>query len=159
MWHTTCKQVNQGDSRILMVENQIGNLTPGLTFGHNLCLKYPNGSCKPILDIYIPRTFQWYKELFNSIIFDPWNCRLKMWEHGDSNSQNWSSLRSVGVHFFTLSYTPRNMKCDLRASLLACTFASPCLGRKPKVKVVIGIIQESPIITSKSQNNSRLWTF
>jgi hypothetical protein len=30
---------------------QIGNLTHGLSFGHNLCLKYPNVSCKLILDI------------------------------------------------------------------------------------------------------------
>ncbi len=28
------------------------------------------------------------------------------------------------------------MKCDSRASLLANTFASPCLGRKPKARVV-----------------------
>jgi hypothetical protein len=28
------------------------------------------------------------------------------------------------------------MKCDSRASLLACTFASPCFGHEPKVKVV-----------------------
>jgi len=27
------------------------------------------------------------------------------------------------------------MRCDSRASLLACTLASPCLSRKPKVKV------------------------
>jgi len=29
------------------------------------------------------------------------------------------------------------MKCDSQASLLACTFASPCLGRKSKARVVI----------------------
>jgi hypothetical protein len=28
------------------------------------------------------------------------------------------------------------MKCDSRASLLARTFASPCLGHKPKARVV-----------------------
>jgi hypothetical protein len=28
------------------------------------------------------------------------------------------------------------MKCDFRASFLACTFTSPCFGRKPKVRVV-----------------------
>jgi len=27
------------------------------------------------------------------------------------------------------------MKCDSQASLLAHTFASPCLGREPKAKV------------------------
>jgi len=42
-----------------------------LTFGHNLCFKYPNGSCKTILDIYVPRAFQCYIELFNPMNFDP----------------------------------------------------------------------------------------
>jgi hypothetical protein len=51
MWHAICMQVNQGDSRLLVVGNQIDNLIPGLSLGHNLCFKYPNGSCKPILDI------------------------------------------------------------------------------------------------------------
>jgi hypothetical protein len=27
------------------------------------------------------------------------------------------------------------MKCDSQASFLTCTFASPCLGRKPKANV------------------------
>jgi hypothetical protein len=36
----------------------LGNLTIGPSFGHNLCFKYSNGSCKPTLDIYILRTFQ-----------------------------------------------------------------------------------------------------
>ncbi len=27
------------------------------SFGHNLCFNYPNGSCKSILDIHIPRAF------------------------------------------------------------------------------------------------------
>jgi hypothetical protein len=30
---------------------------------------YPNGSCKPILDTYIPRAFQKFKELFNPMSF------------------------------------------------------------------------------------------
>jgi hypothetical protein len=42
----------------------------------------------------------------------------------------------VEVQSLTLSYTPGNMKCDSQASFLACTFASPCLGHKPKVRVV-----------------------
>jgi hypothetical protein len=63
-----------------MVGNQIGNLTPGSSFGHNLCFKYPNGSCKPILDIYVPRALQWYKEIFNPMGFDAFNFSLKIWE-------------------------------------------------------------------------------
>jgi hypothetical protein len=52
-----------------MVKSQIG--TPNPFFGQNLCLKFSNGSCKPIEDIYVSRNFQWYKELYNSMNFDP----------------------------------------------------------------------------------------
>jgi hypothetical protein len=74
MQHATCTKVNQGDSWLLVVRSQIGNLIPS-PYGHNICFKYPNGpcepmlniyvsrasqcgSCKPILDIYVSRTFQ-----------------------------------------------------------------------------------------------------
>ncbi len=80
MWHATCTQGNRGNSRLLMVGNQIGNLTPGPSFGHNLCVKYSNGSCELILNIYVPKAFHWYKEIFNPIGFDPCNCSLKIWE-------------------------------------------------------------------------------
>jgi hypothetical protein len=54
-----------------VVGTQIANLTYGPSFGHNLCFNYPNGSCEPILDIYVPRVFQWYKGIFNPMGFDP----------------------------------------------------------------------------------------
>jgi len=63
-----------------MVGNQIGILTFDLSFGHNLCFKYANGLCKPILDIYVSGDFQWYKEFFNPMSFDPCNYPLKTWE-------------------------------------------------------------------------------
>ncbi len=53
------------------------------------------------------------------------------------NSQGESPLVSVWVHSLTLSYTLESMKCDSQPSFLVCTFASPCLGCKPKAKVVI----------------------
>ncbi len=71
---------NRGDSWLLVVRSQIDNLTLDLSFGHNLCLKCPNVSCEPILDIYVPRNFQWYKELFNSMGFDPCIRSMKIWE-------------------------------------------------------------------------------
>jgi hypothetical protein len=49
-------------------------------FGHNLRFKCPNGSCEPILDIYVSISFQWYKKIFNPMGFDPCNCSLKIWE-------------------------------------------------------------------------------
>ncbi len=78
MSHTTCTQGNWGDSQLLMVWSQIANLTPNLSFSHNFCFKCPNGSCKPILDIYVLIAFQWYKEIFGPMCFDPCNCSLKI---------------------------------------------------------------------------------
>jgi len=51
MSHVICKQVNRVDSRLFMVGSQIGNLTPGPSFGHNLCFRCPNEQCEPILNI------------------------------------------------------------------------------------------------------------
>jgi hypothetical protein len=80
MWKTTWMQGNRGNSWFLVVGSQIGNLTPDPSFAHNLHFRYPNGSCEPILDIYIPRAFQWYKELFNLMSFDSCNRSLKIRE-------------------------------------------------------------------------------
>jgi hypothetical protein len=80
MSQDTSTQGNWGDSRLLVVESQIGNLNLGPSFGHNLCFTCPNGSCKSILDICIPRAFQWYKDLFNPMRFVPCNHSLKIWE-------------------------------------------------------------------------------
>jgi len=80
MSHHTCTQGNQGDSWLLVVGSRIVNLTLSPSFGHNLCFKCPNGSCKLILNIYVPRAFQWYNEFLNPISFDPCNCFLKIWK-------------------------------------------------------------------------------
>jgi hypothetical protein len=137
MWHTICTPRNRNDSRLLVVESQTVNLTPSPSFGHNLCIRCPNGSCEPIFDIYVPRVFQWYKKRLNLMNFDPWNFSLKIRESNwDSNSQNGSSLESVRVHSLTLFCTPRSMRCDSRPSLLARILANPCLGHEPKARVV-----------------------
>jgi hypothetical protein len=80
MLHGTWTQGNQGDSWLLVVRNQIANLTPDPSFGPNLCFKCPNGSWELILDIYILRSFQWYKKLLNPLSFDPCNWSMKIWE-------------------------------------------------------------------------------
>jgi len=59
--HFTCTHRNRLDSRLLVVGNQTGSLTPGPSFDHNLCCICLNGSCEAILDIYTLRPFQWYK--------------------------------------------------------------------------------------------------
>jgi hypothetical protein len=80
MSHVTCTQVNRVNSRLLVVRSQIANLTLDLSFGHNLCFRCPNGSCEPILNIYVSIAFQWYKELFNPLGFDPYNLFLNIRE-------------------------------------------------------------------------------
>jgi hypothetical protein len=80
MLYATCTQGNRVDSQLLVVRSQTANLTPNLSFGHNLCFRCPNGWCKPILDIYVPRAFQWYKQLFKTLSFDPYNHRMKIQE-------------------------------------------------------------------------------
>ncbi len=44
------------------------------------CFKYSNELCKTILNIYVSRAFQWYKELFNQMSFDSWNYFRKIQE-------------------------------------------------------------------------------
>jgi hypothetical protein len=51
----------------------------------------------------------------------------------------------VGVHSLTLSYTPKNIKCDSHASLLARTFASPYFGHKPKAKVATYLVNKPQV--------------
>jgi hypothetical protein len=83
-----------------MVENQIANLTFDPSFGHNLCIKYPNGSCEPILDIYVLRGFQLYKEPFNPISFDPGDRLLKILKSIGSPTPK------VGVHLGVWGFIP-----------------------------------------------------
>ncbi len=120
-----------------MVGNQIGNFTPSPSFGHNLCFTYPNGwfgSCDPILNIYVLRAFQWYKELFNRMSLSPWSRSLKIWK----------SIRipspKVGVHLgvwrFIHSHFPTfpgAWDVTPKLLLLVCTFANPCLSCEHKV--------------------------
>jgi hypothetical protein len=127
MWHVTCTQVNQGDSWRLVVGSQIRILTPGPSFGHNLCFKYSNESCEPILDIYALRDFQWCKELFNLMNFGSWNCFIKI--------QDFVGILTpkVGVHLGMCGFIPSHsftfQECKFNSwvALLVCTFPCPCL--------------------------------
>jgi hypothetical protein len=95
-----------------VVRSQIDNLIPDPSFGHNLSFKYPNGSYKLILNIFVPRAFQWYNELFNLMNFDPCNHPLKIWESIRNPTPKVGALGGVEVHSLTFSYIPRKMKCD-----------------------------------------------
>jgi hypothetical protein len=97
MCHAIYTKVNQGDSRLLVVGSQINSLNFGPSFGHNLCFKYPNGSCNLNLDIYVSRAFQWYNELFNPMNFDPCSCLLKIQKSIKTSTVATLAWPSVGV--------------------------------------------------------------
>jgi hypothetical protein len=65
------------NSWLLMVGSQIANLTPILSFCHNLCYKSSNGSCEPIFNIYALIAFQWYREHPKARCFGPYDWTLK----------------------------------------------------------------------------------
>jgi hypothetical protein len=83
-----------------VVRSQTTNLTSGLSFGHNLCFRCPNGWCESILDIYVSITFQWYKKLFNPMGFDPYICPLKIREFIGILTPK------MGVHFGVWGFIP-----------------------------------------------------
>jgi hypothetical protein len=100
IWHATCTQGNRGDSWLLVIRNQTSSLILGPSFGHNLCFRCPNEQCEPILDIYVPRAFQWYKEHLNPMRFDPCNRSLKIWKSIGI------PIPKVGVHLGVWGFIP-----------------------------------------------------
>jgi len=138
MSHALCNQVNWVDSQLLLVGSQTGSLTPDLSFGHNLCFKCPNEQCKPILNIYILRAFQWYKERHNHWILTP---EIALWNFGSPprlHLPKWElpwecegSLPHTPSHFLTLpgvcDVTPRLLLRPQLCNLFALV-ASPKLG-------------------------------
>jgi hypothetical protein len=135
MSHATYTQGNQSNSWLLVVESQIVNLTLGPSFDHNFCFMYPNGSSEPISNIYIPRSFPGYKELFNLISFDPWNRPLKIRESIGT------PIPKVKTHLGVWGFIPSTFlhswehETWFLGSFLAHTFASPCFGREPRAKI------------------------
>jgi hypothetical protein len=115
-----------------------------------------NEQCKPILDIYVLRIFQWYKEHHKPLNFDPWNRSLKFQESIGSPSPKVGVALGVWMftlsHSLTLSYIPESMWCDSRASFWPAplrpiclnsrasfwpaTLQPLCFGREPKTRVV-----------------------
>jgi hypothetical protein len=133
MSHTTWTQGNWVNSWLSVVGSQTTSLTPGLSFGHNLCCRCSNGSCELILDIYVSISFQWYKNIHKARGFDLYNHFLKFQEStGTPTPHNGSSFGSVNVYSHTLPYS--------RTPLLARSLANPCLGCEPKVRVAIILI-------------------
>jgi hypothetical protein len=120
-----------------LVRSQIASLTPGLSFGHNLCFRCPNEQCEPILDIYVLRAFKWYKESHKPLSFDPSNRSMKFWK------SIWTPSPKVGVALGVWGFTPSHFLtfpgvCDVTPRLpLGPQPCNPfCLGYKPKARVV-----------------------
>ncbi len=111
-----------------MVRSQIANLTPDPSFGHDLCFKCPNGSCEPILDIYVLKDFQWYNELFNLIGFDPYNHSLNIWASIRTLIPNEGSFLHIFLH-------SQKHEMWLSGFFLTHTLANRCFGRRPKARV------------------------
>jgi len=104
MWHVVCSQVNLVDSWLFLVASQIGSLTSGPFFGHNLCFRCPNEQCKPILDIYVLKYFQWYKKRHNILSFVPSIRPLKFQESPETPSPEVGV--ALGVWGFIPSHFP-----------------------------------------------------
>jgi len=125
MWHATCAQGNWVDSQLLVVGSQIVNLTSGLSFDHNLCFRYPNGWCKPILHIYASIAFKWYKELFKPLGFDPCNHSLNIRESIKIPTPNMGVHLGVWRFFPSHSFVFPGMRMQLPDLVLAHTLTSP----------------------------------
>jgi len=106
MSHVIYMQGNRLNSQLLIVGSQTTNLTPGPSFGHNLCFRCPNGRCEPILNIYIPRSFHWYKELLKPFSL---TLAIALWKFGSRPGLQLPKWNSFGVwrfipsHLLTLS--------------------------------------------------------
>jgi hypothetical protein len=123
--HATCTHRGRVNSWLFMVKSQIANLTFDLSFCHNLCYRCPNGSCKPILDIYISIAFQWYEELFNARCFDLCNCSLKVQESTGTPTHKMGT--HLGMWIFILIF--------FHTSLCPCPCNPFCLGCEPKARL------------------------
>ncbi len=86
--HSPSAHRERVDSRLLVVGSQTASLTPSPSFAHNLGCRCSNGSCEAILDIYISRPFQRYKEHLNARCFDPCNRLLSFWESRRTSSSH-----------------------------------------------------------------------
>ncbi len=118
MLHSICTRRGRVDSSLLVVASWIASLILGLSFCYTLCCKCPNGSCKPILGIYILIAVQWYKKRSNARCFDAWNQTLKFQE------SRWTpkfTFRECESHPHTLLQVGlRHWHADVVTHIVAC---------------------------------------
>jgi hypothetical protein len=128
MWHATFTQEIRGNSQILV----LGSFLLAITYVISVQMSHAS-----------PFYTYMFQELFNDIRNSSiqWVLTLVIvfWKFESSSKlqlPKWEFTWSVEVHSRTLFHTLGSMKCDPRASLLACTFISPNFGREPKANVM-----------------------
>jgi hypothetical protein len=135
MLHATCTHKIGGISRFLVVRSHIANLTPDLSFGHNLRFKKSNGSCKLIFRIYVQRYFQLYKKFSKLMSFGPYIRPLKIQKFVGT------PIPKMGVHLGVWGFIPSHFFALLGAwnvilgLSLGSPFANPCIGRELKASL------------------------
>ncbi len=115
--HSTCMHRDRVDSQLLVVGSQIANLTPSLSFCHNLCYKCPNGSCKPILTSTL-----WYlsNDIKNTSMQGVLTLAIELWSFGSPSGLPSPHFGSEGVIFSlfqsrvaTIEMFDKNLLLDL----------------------------------------------
>jgi len=130
--------VIRNNSQLLWSGIKLNTSTPSPSFGHNLCCKYSNESHEPILNIFVSRTFQWYK-IFNPMNFDPSNCSLNIRIPRDSKFQSGSPLGNVWARSITFFYTLESVNVIPELRFWPSPFHAHYLGCEPMVRVVTHI--------------------
>jgi hypothetical protein len=130
--HATYMWGNRGDFRLLVVGSQTANLTLDLYFSHNLCFRCPNGSSKPILNIYVPKYFQWYKEPQSNAFWPLQSVSKNSEVHLGFQSPKWEfAWECEGSFSHTLLHSQEHEMWFPGFPLNL----HPCIGYEPKAKV------------------------
>jgi hypothetical protein len=102
MWHATCKQVNQGDSWLLMVKFKFTLWLPALPLSIICVFKYSNGTCKPILDILISKSFNDIKNFWIEWVL---TLEITFWKFGNPSKFQLTCGLCVGSFPHTLLHS------------------------------------------------------
>ncbi len=92
--HSACTHRGRVDSRLLVVGSQIVNLTPGLSFAHNLCCICPNGPCKAFLTSTLQDLSNGIKNTSRRGVLTP---AIKLWTLGNPRGLPSPHFGSVSV--------------------------------------------------------------
>jgi hypothetical protein len=130
MSHALWNQVNQVDSQLFLSEVKLAVWFLALLLAITCVLDIQMSKCELILDIYVSRAFQWYKERHKPLHLTPEIASEVSGVHRDSISQSESCLGSVNVHSLTFFHTflySQEYVVWLSSFLLARTLTTPLL--------------------------------